>query len=816
MNVTPFPRWIGWRGTLALLLLATLRGAAAGTHALDLSPAAPPVRRGHLDLGGTAPGGASITVNSYYIEQNGRPFVPVVGEFHYGRYPVADWDEALRTMKAGGINVVATYVFWNLHERREGKFDWSGDLDLRRFVTRAGEAGLQVIVRVGPFCHGEIRNGGLPDWLYGRAFEVRSNDPRYLALVNQLYAEISRQLTGQFLKDGGPIIGVQLENEFQHSAAPWEIRHVGAPLEWTVAARDVGVTHAGVSVSEAANANAEYGSDHMVNLKRIAKKHGLDAPLYTATGWGNAAIVPQGSVPVSAAYPYPFWTKTPVASRFYLFKDLRKQPDYAPVSFAPELYPALPAEMGAGMCPTYARRAYVPEESVEPMVVRMLGSGSNGLGYYMYHGGATPVIDDRFYNEDASGLPKIGYDYQAPIGQYGRVKEHYFSLRLIHLFLASYGDRLAPLPTILPENAAALAPTDTGTLRYAARAAEGSGFVFLVNFQDHAAMQDLTGLQLSLADGGRTIAVPSTGAFTLRAGTAAILPVNLDLDGVRLRSATVQPLTILRGAGPARSVFFSIDGLPPELVFDAGTVTAAEGCEVVTTDGATIVRGAADRAFSFAIEGRPVLVVPRSLALQANVTPDGRLLFTRATVTANDGKLALRSAGATEVDVAVYPAVDTAPVVKGATVKSVASPLRELSAFRLSFEPVEFAATWRQIAPRRYAARIESGFGGLHDVFMRVNYEGDTAMAFIDGRMVDDHFYSGRPWEIGLKRFMPQLQGRELVFVFHPMPRDPTYLNDLPEAARPRFATDAKSHLKVTGVEFTPEYRAALTLEPAR
>lgn len=816
MNVTPFPRWIGWRGTLALLLLVTVQGAAAGTHALDLSPTAPSVRRGHLDLGGTGPGGASIAVNSFYIEQNGRPFVPVVGEFHYCRYPVADWDEALRTMKAGGINVVATYVFWTLHERREGEFDWSGDLDLRRFVALAEDAGLQVIVRVGPFCHGEMRNGGLPDWLYGRAFEVRSNDPEYLGLVNKLYAEISRQITGQFFKDGGPIIGVQLENEFQHSAAPWDVRHTGAPIEWTVAARDVGVTHAGVSVSEAANAHAEYGSDHMVNLKRIAKKHGLDAPLYTATGWGNAAIVPQGSVPVSAAYPYPFWTKTPVASRFFLFKDLRKQPDYAPVSFAPELYPALPAEMGAGMCPTYARRAYVPEESVEPMVVRMLGSGSNGLGYYMYHGGATPVFDDRFYNEDASGLPKINYDYQSPIGQYGRVKEHYFSLRPLHLFLASYGERLAPLPTILPDHAASLAPTDTGTLRYAARAAEGSGFVFLVNFQDHAAMQELTELRLSLADGRRTIVMPSTGTFTLRAGTAAILPVNLDLDGVRLRSAMVQPLTILRGEGPARSVFFSIDGLPPELVFDAGTVTAAEGCEVEVTGGATIVRGVADRAFSFAIEGRPVLVVPRSLALEANVTPDGRLLFTRATLTVNGSELALRSAGATEVDVAVYPAVDAAPVVKGAVVKSVAAPLRGLSAFRMSFEPVEFSAGWRQVAPRRYAARFESGLGGLHDVFMRVNYEGDTAMAFIDGRMVDDHFYSGRPWEIGLKRFMPELQGREMVFVFHPMPRDPTYFNDLPDAARPTFAPDAKSHLAVSGIEFIPEYRAVLQLEPAR
>lgn len=802
--------------SLLLVFGATGNALAQQVHQLDLTLEPKPVQRGHLDLGGAGPDGSTIAVNSYYIEKEGRPFVPIVGEFHFSRYPADQWEEALRKMKAGGINVVASYVFWNLHEREEGRFDWSGNLDLRRFVETIHQVGLTMILRVGPFAHGEIRNGGLPDWIYGRPLEVRSNDPLYLDYTDKLYAAIAGQVKGQFFKDGGPIIGVQLENEFQHSAAPWDIRYTGAPKEFTVAERDMAVTHGGVSVSEVDNTNAGYGRDHMANLKLIAKRHGLDAPLYTATGWGNAAIVPRGSIPVTAAYPFPFWTPEATASPFYLFKDLHRFPDYMPVSYETELYPSLPAELGAGISPIYARRPFVPDESVAPMIVRVLGSGSNGIGYYMYHGGATPVLDDKFYNEDASGLPKINYDYQSPIGQYGRVKSHYFDLRVLHLFLASYGELLAPMASILPPNNARLVATDTATLRYAARAARGSGFVFLLNYQDHVETRDQADLQLRLNDGRRTIAIPSTGTFTLKSGATAVLPVNLALDGVTLRAATVQPLTILRSAATNRFVFFSIDGFAPELIFDGGAVSAAENCDVSSSDGATIVRGPADRCFSFSIDRTPVLVVPRNLARQAAPIADGRLWFSSGTVTTEGRSTTLLSAGETSVEVGIYPALDPAPRVEGASIETAVPHSRTMSAFRVRFAPVTYTAGWRQVAARRYAARFGADLNGLNDVFMRVDYVGDTGMAFIDSRMVDDHFYHGRPWEIGLKRFFPQLQENEMVFVFHAMPRDATYLKDIPAEVRPNFEAGERRHLKVGGIEFIPEYKAVITLpEPA-
>lgn len=800
--------------TLAVSCLALT--AAPTIYSIDISAAAETPKRGHLDLGGTRADGRSFEVTSHFIEKDGRPVVPVIGEFHFSRFPPERWEDALRKIKAGGVDVVATYVFWNMHERREGEFDWSGQLDLRRFVQLVDAVGLHLILRVGPFAHGEIRNGGLPDWTYGKPFEIRSNDAGYLRCVERLYAAIGSQVTGLLFKDGGPIIGIQLENEYQHSAAPWEIRHGGAPITRTIAARDRDVTHDGVSISDAVNENRGYGRDHMMNLKRIAKASGLDVPLHTATGWGNAAIVPGGSVPVTAAYAYPFWTPRAAPSPFYLFKDIRAHPDYAPVSFDTTLYPSMPAEMGAGIAPTYARRPYFPEESIAPMVVRMLGSGSNGIGYYMYHGGATPAFDGVPYNEDASGLPKVNYDYQAPIGQYGRAKDHYFSLRPLHLFLKSYGERLAELPSILPATNAGIIATDTDTLRFAARAAGGSGFLFLVNFQDHAVLKDLTGLQLAIDDGRRRILVPSSGTMTLRKGAAAILPINLDLDGTPLRSATVQPLAVLRRSERTHFVFFSIDGLEPELVFDRVTIEDPEGCAVSPLDSGSVVRGQPGRCFSFTADGKRVTVVTAALARQAVPLDGGRLLFAKAMVTVDGGEVTLRSAGETRVDVFAYPrGEEAAPALSGATLSPIPAPLAAMVGYRLEFPKVEFAAEWVAVAPDRYVARFGAIPEDLGEVYMRINYVGDTAMAFIDGRLVDDHFYSGRPWEIALGWFKARLPSREIVFVFQPIRPDASYLGDLPEEARPAFRPDERSRLEVRGLEFIPEYRAALSLPGA-
>src|SRR5258708_2866695 len=190
---------------------------------LTLPAQAAPVFSGHLKLRGTNPQGHSIEFTNYTMLQDGKPCIPVMGEFHFSRYPFQEWEDELLKMKCGGVNIVATYVFWIHVEEEEGVFDWSNNNNLREFVSLCGRHGLQVMVRIGPFAHGECRNGGIPDWLYGRPFQLRSNDGRYLKYVKRLYDAIGAQIDGLLFKDGGPIIGVQLDNEYMHAGAPWEV-----------------------------------------------------------------------------------------------------------------------------------------------------------------------------------------------------------------------------------------------------------------------------------------------------------------------------------------------------------------------------------------------------------------------------------------------------------------------------------------------------------------------------------------------------------------------------------------------------------------
>jgi len=517
---------------------------------------------------------------------------------------------------------------------------------------------------------------------------------------------------------------------------------------------------------------------------------------------------------VTSAYAYPAWTTEVTPSPLYIFKDMHAFPDYGPVSYEATLYPSIPAEAGVGMDPNYERRPLIPEESIEPLMVRMLGSGANGLGYYMYHGGSNPVLDGKNYNEEAYGSSKINYDFQAPIGQYSQMRSHYKSLRLLHLFLNGYGEMLAPMASILPANNKDIKPDTTETLRYAARAANGSGFIFLLNFQDHAPTKDLVNLRIDIQDGKRAISLPSSGTFTLKNGATAILPINLDLAGTPLRSATVQPLSVLHHGEKTHFLFFSIDGLAPELVFDSGTITDAENCQIARTNDATIVTGPAGKSFAFRIDGKPVLVVPRRIALQATPLEDGRLAFANGMITTDGSKLALLSVGETSVDLNVYPALAGLPAATGATIDKSAPLVSSMSAFRLRFAPVDYSVKWRKIATRRYAACFDRDLGSLNELYMRVNFVGDSCMVFINGELIDDKLYNSHPWEIGLKRFLPRLlKGKnEMVFVFQPMRKGAPYLINIPATLIPAFAEGQKSYLKVNEPSFTPEYIATLDL----
>ncbi len=117
---------------------------------------------GHLNLGGKNNKGGEITLNSKHLIRDQKPWIPVMGEVHFSRLKREDWKRELLKMKAGGITVVSTYLFWIYHEETEGEFDFSGDLNIRKFLEICQEVGLEAVIRIGPWAHGECRNGASP------------------------------------------------------------------------------------------------------------------------------------------------------------------------------------------------------------------------------------------------------------------------------------------------------------------------------------------------------------------------------------------------------------------------------------------------------------------------------------------------------------------------------------------------------------------------------------------------------------------------------------------------------------------------------
>ena len=404
---------------------------------------------------GETPDGERLSFTNYYMEIDGAPYYGISGEIHFSRLWEERWEDAILKMKAGGINTVATYIFWIHHEEVEGKFDFTGRRDLRRFVELCGKHGLYVIVRLGPFDHGECRNGGLPDWLYGKPFEVRSLDEGFLDCTRRLYRRLARELEGLYYKDGGPIIAAQVDNEYMHSAAPWE-NTTGISNEWLP--------------------SGNLGDQYMLRLRDMAREEGIEVPFYTCTGWGGAAT-PEELMPLWGGYAFRPWIfyshkgEHP-ATEEYIYRDNHNNQVSATYNFEPfyqpESKPYLCCEMGGGMFCSYHYRFQLDFKSVDAMANIKLGSGCNMLGYYMYHGGTHPRGKcTPFLNE--SQVPKLSYDFQAAIGEFGQIRESFRRLRALHLMTSSFEKTLCKTKTVLPEGSQEIAPRDTDTLRFAVR-----------------------------------------------------------------------------------------------------------------------------------------------------------------------------------------------------------------------------------------------------------------------------------------------------------------------------------------------------------
>lgn len=526
---------------LVILALLPCHSLYAQVYTIDASHVNTTVRSGHLKMGNPGPAGKQLEVNNRYLTLNGKPIIPVMGEMHFSRVPQSRWRETILKMKACGVNIIATYAFWIHHEESEGQFDWTGNKDFRAFIQLCASEGLWVYPRIGPWSHGEVRNGGTPDWmLLKKNIQDRSNDPVYQYYADRWYGELAAQMKGLLYKDGGPVIGVQLENEYRRGKG---------------------------------------GEAHILWLKQTALKHGIDVPLYTVTGWGNASVPANEVLPLYGAYPDEPWASNLERSvgcenfRFTPFRDDSKigngAGNKAEQAADNNTYPYFTCETGVGIENTEHRRLDIGALDGLTLITQKIGSGSNLPGYYMFAGGSNPVglfstlQEDKketgYYNSN----PVISYDFQAAIRESGALNASYYQVKKLHYFLNEFGNTLAPMQSAFPAS-------DSG-LSYVVRADEQSAYLFGINYCRNHVQAPVKGVQFSIQLAHEKIVFPLR-PVTITDSSVFIWPLHFVMDGAVLQYATAQPLCHIGH----QWVFIQDAVAAPELSFDAATVEKIE------------------------------------------------------------------------------------------------------------------------------------------------------------------------------------------------------------------------------------------------
>ena len=149
----------------------------------------------------------------FYLD--GEPFVVISGTMHYFRIPREYWHDRLLKLRECGFNTVETYTCWNLHERRKGEFNFSGNLDVAAYIEEAAKVGLHVILRPGPYICAEWELGGLPSWLLNyETMPLRCYDEQFLTNLRPYYNELLSRVRPYLASQGGPVFMLQIENEY--------------------------------------------------------------------------------------------------------------------------------------------------------------------------------------------------------------------------------------------------------------------------------------------------------------------------------------------------------------------------------------------------------------------------------------------------------------------------------------------------------------------------------------------------------------------------------------------------------------------------
>ena len=714
---------------------------------------------------------SNIGFTPQYLTVDGKPWFPVMGEIHYSRVARQDWERELCRMKAGGVDVVSAYTIWIHHEEEEGVFDFSGQRDLRAFLALVQKCGLKCFLRIGPWIHGEVRNGGFPDWLVkkerdGEISRLRTDDPVYLRYVRRFYEKVFEQARGFFFAEGDgtgvvpPVIGIQVENEYGHCG---------------------GLT-------------GEAGEKHMRTLRAMAEEIGFAAPLWTATGWGGA--VTGGMLPVMGGYCEAPWDPrtTPIEpSANYVFTEERNDhgigSDYGlgeGITFDMTKFPYLTAELGGGLQVTRHRRPVASADDIAAMSAVKLGSGCNLLGYYMYHGGTNPegrltTLQESRETGYPNDLPVKSYDFNAPVREYGQLTDTWRRLRMLAMFVHDYEDILCRTAYV-PQPGNAADADDLTSLRTAVRYDPESeaGFFFVNNYVRRCTMashpgvplrayvpasSQLSGEAVCLHDdtaGGQNGAAGAPGdriaadfgVHDIQNGDYFFWPFRLPLGDAVLASACAVPLCILHGADGGKDVFvfFTPDGKAPEYRMEQGSARFLTLSEEEALHAAKVTVG-----------GREHLMISGADAM---TDADGRLTLLKP-VRAEE-----------EVSFRIFP--DLAGVPEGFSRVAGSSGgdfteyiLNKTLTNRATADLVrdgKKGGRWKLRAERLpHGADAEGTFHGMdseglsHDTngsatarairtMLLISYEGNTAKLLKGQQLAADNFYTGQVWEVAADR----------------------------------------------------------------
>ena len=341
-------------------------------------------------------------IDGDHFALDGKPFQIISGEMHYERIPREYWGDRLKKARAMGLNTISTYVFWNVHEPRPGTYDFSGQYDVAAFIRMAQEEGLYVILRPGPYACAEWDLGGLPAWLFADPkIVLRSADEKFLAPAERWLKRLGQELAPLQITRGGPIIAVQVENEY-----------------------------------------GSFGNDkvYLARIRDALKNAGLsEAMLYTADGGDQ---LPDGTLPdLPAVVNFgPGEAKTE-------FAKLQKFRPGAPI---------MSGEYWDGWFDHWGEKHHDTNTEQQAQELDWILSQGYSINLYMFHGGTSFGFMSGANWDHSTYEPDVtSYDYDSPVSESGALTKKYSAFRDViarHRPGVELPDPPPPLPVIeLPE-----------------------------------------------------------------------------------------------------------------------------------------------------------------------------------------------------------------------------------------------------------------------------------------------------------------------------------------------------------------------------